>query len=172
MMNELTIDDIKNSVEYQWRKWQIKLSLWSCLIMGVFTFFLFIIVFSVTSNFDVEFIGLGIIVWLLTMGIYVIILLPCCLFYYVKMKYLLNNYKKFNYYETVLDNVSTSYWYRGAIYYTVIINDNGILKRVRTNPCFSSHFLSKFSPEDFTNKKVVGLFDEEMGKFYIVKIVD
>ena len=172
MINDFTVDDIKNSVEYQWRKRQIKLLLWSCLITGAFTFILFIVVFTVSSNYDAKFIGLGIIIWLVTMAIYGLILLPCCLFYYGKMKYLLNNYKKFNSYETVLDSVSTSYMYRGALYYTVIINYNGLSQKVRTNPCFSSHFTSKFTPEDFNNKKVVGLLDEDVSKFYIIKRVD
>ena len=88
------------------------------------------------------------------------------------MRYLLKNYKRFNAYETVLDNVSTSYWYSGAIYYTAIINGNGLSKKVRTNPCFSSHFVSKFKPEDFNNKKVVGLLDEDTGRFYVIKKID
>ena len=172
MNNEFTIDEIKNSVEYQWRKWQIRVLLLSLLIVGVITFFIIIIVFTSVSNADIKFIGIGILAWLFSMGVCVLIFLPICLFYYGKMRYLLKNYKRFNAYETVLDNVSTSYWYRGAVYYTVMINDNGLYKRVRTNPCFSSHFISKFSPEDFNNQKVVGLFDEETDRFYIIKKID
>ena len=170
MNNEFTVNEIKNSVEYQWRKWQLKVLLLSLLIVGVFTLFVLIIVFI--SNGAIEFIGIGIKAWLFCMGICVLAFLPFCLFDYGKMRYLLKNYKRFNSYEAVLDNVSTSYWYRGALYYTVTINDNGLPKKVRTNPCFTSHFLSKFRPEDFNNKKVVGLFDEDSGKFYIIKKVD
>ncbi|MCH5160351.1 MAG: hypothetical protein J1F66_05880 [Clostridiales bacterium] len=172
MNNEFTVDEIKKSVEYQWRKWQIKLLLWSLLIIGIFTFFVFIIVFNIISNFDLQFLGLGIIVWLYSMVVCGLIFLPLGIFDYVKMRYLLKNYQKFNSYEVVLDNVTTSYWLRGAVYYTVIINDNGLSKKARTNPYFSSHFLSKYSLQDYNNKKVVGLFDEDMGKFYIVKKVD
>ena len=170
MNNEFTVEEIKNSVDYQWRKWQLKLLLLILLIAGVLLLFLFLIIF--TSNGGAEFVGIGITVWLFTMGVCVSIFLPFCLFDYCKLRYLLKNYKRFYSYEAVLDNVSTPYWYRGAVYYTVVINGNGLSKKVRTNPCFSSQFLSKFKPEDFNNKKVVGLFDEETDRFYIIKIVD
>ena len=41
------------------------------------------------------------------------------------MRYLLKNYQKFNSYEIVLDKVSTSYAYSGAVYYTITINEEG-----------------------------------------------
>ena len=87
------------------------------------------------------------------------------------MRYLLKHYNKFNAYEVVLDNVSTSYWYRGNIYYTVSIIDNGRRVGADTNPCFSNMVFSKFEPKDFNNKKVVGLYDSQMEKFYIIKRV-
>ena len=34
---------------------------------------------------------------------------------------------------------------------------------------FSSNIFSKFSPEEYNNKKVIGLYDDNLEKFYIVK---
>jgi hypothetical protein len=103
------------------------------------------------------------------MGIFIGIF---CLYYYLKMKYLLKNYEKMKCYETILDRPSTSYEYRGALYYTVVINDSGVSKQVSTNPYFSSSFTSIYHPEDFNNKKVIGLYDAEMDKFYIIKKIN
>ena len=172
MNKEFTVDEIKNSVEYQWRKWQVKFLLWGLLIIGLFTFIIFIIVFSIISNFDSEFIGLGIIVWLFSVGVSGLVSLPFCLYYYGKMRYLLKNYQKFNSYEVVLDKVATSFWYRGTVYYIVTISDNGLSRNTRTNPYFSSYFLAKYSLGDYNNKKVVGLYDADLNRFYIVKKVD
>ena len=70
-----------------------------------------------------------------------------------------------------LDNISTSYAYRGAVYYTVTVNDEGTIRKVRTNPYFSSGTLAKFTLEDYNNKMVIGLYDSQMDKFYIIKKV-
>ena len=121
---------------------------------------------------DLDALKLGIIVWLCYIGLFGLIFGSVSLFYFGKIRYLLKNYQKFASDEVVLDRVSTSYVYRGAIYYTVTVNCDGASKNVDTNPYFSSHFASKFNCEDFNNKKVVGLYDEEKNKFYIVKKVD
>jgi hypothetical protein len=71
----------------------------------------------------------------------------------------------------MLDNVDTSHAYRGAVYYTVTINDEGVTRKVSTNPYFSSGFFEKFALQDYNNKKVVGLYDDQADKFYIVKKV-
>ena len=68
-------------------------------------------------------------------------------------------------YEVKLDDISTSYLYRGATYYTVTIDN----KKVDTNPIFSSSFLSKHSLQDYNNKTVIGLFDKTLNKFYVIR---
>ncbi|MCH5172457.1 MAG: hypothetical protein J1F31_06495 [Erysipelotrichales bacterium] len=168
MKNDFTMEEIKNSVEYQWRKNQVKLYLTLWLIIVGATIFIPIIVSA--SNY--ELIVFGIISWLCAIVIFGLLFGSFALFSYSKMRYLLKNYQKFNSYEVVLDKVSTSYAYRGAIYYTVTINDKDLSKKVDTNPYFSSSLMSKFSCEDYNNKKVVGLYDDNMDKFYIVKRVD
>ena len=85
------------------------------------------------------------------------------------MLYILKHYTMFNSYEVMLDNVSTSYAYRGAVYYTVTINDEGVTRQVSTNAYFSSSMFAKFNLEDYNNKRVIGLYDSQMDRFYIVK---
>lgn len=168
MTNNLTVEEIKNSIEYQWRKQQIKTLLGVWLFIAVITLF---IPFIVTINY-LEFLGFGMLIWLCCMVLVGLIFGVFILFYCSKNRYLLENYKNFNSYEVVLDSVSTSYAYKYSIYYTVKIVDNGITKTVDTNPYFSNSFFSKFYPDNFNNKKVIGLYDSNMEKFYIVKKVN
>ncbi len=168
MKNDFTVNEIKNSVEFQWRKSQVKSYLVIWLIIVCLTIFIPVIICAS----DDELLISGIVSWLCTIGFLGLFFWPFSIFSYSKMRYLLKNYQKFNSYEVVLDKVSTSYAYRRAIYYTVIVNDEGLSKKVDTNPYFSSSLLSKFSCEDYNNKKVVGLYDDKKNKFYIVKRVD
>ena len=54
---------------------------------------------------------------------------------------------------------------------TVTINDEGSTRQVSTNAYFSSGMFAKFTLEDYNNKKVIGLYDSQMDKFYIIKKV-
>ena len=121
MKNDFTINEIKNSVEYQWRKSQVKLYLVIWLIIVCLTIFAPIMV----CVSDCELLVLGFVSWLFTIGVFGAIFVPCSIYSYSKMRYLLKNYQKFNSYEIVLDKVSTSYAYRGAVYYTITINEEG-----------------------------------------------
>ena len=97
--------------------------------------------------------------------------MPIAAYYLSKMRYLLRHYHNFDSYEVVLNNLSTSYFYRGSIFYTVEIMYEGSKRNVNTNPYFSNFLFSKFSINDFNNTKVVGLYDVNKDKFYIVKKV-
>lgn len=165
MKNNFTKKDIKNSVEYQWRKNSVKLlfNLWA-VIAVVMLFAAFIISFD-----DIKNISLSFQIWLIVTAIYSAIFLPFIAYYCYKMVYLLKHYEDFYSYEVILDNVSTSYAYKGAVYYTVTVCDEGISRQVSTNPYFSSSIFAKFALEDYNNKKVIGLYDSEREKFYIVK---
>lgn len=163
MKNNLSVDEIKNSVEYQWRKHHIKINLYIWLLISCITLFIPFVI--AIKNF--EYIGTGLIAWIGFVVFYGLIIGAFILYYVHKNKYLLKNYKNFNTYEVFLDKLSTSFAYKGAIYYKVNVDG----RQVDTNPYFSNMFLSKFSPEDFNNKKVLGLYDEEMDKFYIIKLI-
>ena len=101
--------------------------------------------------------------------VYSLIFIPIIIYYGYKMNYLVKNYSKFYMYEVVLNEVSTSYFYRGAVYYCVKFEHNGKSIYVHTSPCFSSHFLSKIKLEEYNNKKVMVLYDSDLDKVYVIK---
>ena len=158
-------EDIKNSLEYQWRKISLKwvVGLWAATAILIFFGTLII------SLDDIQHIGMTIKICLIVIAVYSLIYLPFVMYYIYKMIYFLKYYEEFNFYEVMLDDVSTSWAYRGAVYYTVTINDDGMIRKVTTNPYFSSGLFAKFPVEDFNNKKVIGLYDKLMDKFYIIK---
>ena len=164
MKNNFTKKDIKNSVEYQWRKNSF------CWLLGIWAFIAVAMLFVILIiGFDDIKSGMGLQVWLIVMSIYSVIYLPFVAYYGYKMFYILKHYAEFNSYEAMLDNVSTSQMYRGAVYYTVTINDEGVTRQVDTNAYFSSSMFAKFTLEDYNNKKVIGLYDSRMDKFYVIK---
>ncbi|MCI6014727.1 MAG: hypothetical protein MRZ09_07055 [Coprobacillus sp.] len=158
---KLSKDDILNSVEYQWRKHQLVLYFYFWLIISIITIFIPLAI-GITN---LEYIA---VVALSCLGVIIFIFLifgSFMLYSYSKMRYLLKNYENMQIYEVKLDDISTSYMYRGAVYYTVTINN----KKVDTNPIFSSLFLSKHLLNDYNNKTVIGLFDESLNKFYVIR---
>ena len=160
---KLSKDDILNSVEYQWRKHNLVLYFYIWLIISIITIFIPIAI-AITN---LEYIVIIILSWLGFIIFMLIIFGLFMLYSYSKMRYLLKNYENMQIYEAKLDYISTSYMYRGATYYTVTINNS----KVDTNPIFSSSFLSKHLLEDYNNKTVIGLLDEALNKFYIIKKV-
>ena len=161
---KLSKDDILNSVEYQWRKHQLVLYFYFWLIISIITIFIPLAI-GITN---LEYIA---VVALSCLGVIILIFLifgSFMLYSYSKMRYLLKNYENMQIYEVKLDNISTSYMYRGAVYYTVTINN----KKVDTNPIFSSSFLSKHLLNDYNNKTVIGLFDESLNKFYVIRKIN
>ena len=164
-MNDIRVEEIKESVEYNWRKNQILILLYAWLLTAGISL---LVPFAVSID-SIELIGMGFLIWLFWMMFIGLFIFVAILFYLNKNRYLLKNYQNFNAYEVVLDRFSTSYAYKGAIYYTVNILGNGVRKNVDTNPYFSSTIFSKFSPEEYNNKKVIGLYDDNLEKFYIVQ---
>ena len=160
---KLSKDDILNSVEYQWRKHQLVLYFYIWLIISIISIFI-PLTLAITN---LEYIVIIMLSWLGFIIFMLLIFGPFMLYSYSKMRYLLKNYENMQIYEVKLDNISTSYMYRGAVYYTVTINNS----KVDTNPIFSSSFFSKHLLEDYNNKTVIGLFDEVLNKFYIIKKV-
>ena len=161
---KLSKDDILNSVEYQWRKHQLVLYFYFWLIISIITIFIPLAI-GITN---LEYIA---VVALSCLGVIILIFLifgSFMLYSYSKMRYLLKNYENMQIYEVKLDDISTSYMYRGAVYYTVTINN----KKVDTNPIFSSSFLSKYLLNEYNNKTVIGLFDESLNKFYVIRKIN
>lgn len=168
MKNDFTENEIKQSVEYQWRNNQIKILLGIWLFISIAIF----IVPLLGMIMELEIIGVTLLIWLFFVIMFGVILGGFSLSYYFKNKYFVKNYMNFSCHEVVLDKVVTSLMSRGSIYYKVTIIDENIKKEVDTNPYFSNYLFSKFIPEDYNNKKVVGLYDKNENKFYIIKKVN
>ena len=168
MKNDFTENEIKQSVEYQWRNNQIKIHLGIWLFISIAIF----IVPLMGIIMDFEIIGVTLFIWLVFVIMFGVILGGFSLSYYFKNKYFVKNYMNFSCHEVVLDKVVTSLMSRGSIYYKVTIIDENTKKEIDTNPYFSNYLFSKFLPEDYNNKKVVGLYDKNENKFYIIKKVN
>ena len=168
MKNDFTENEIKQSVEYQWRNNQIKILLGIWLFISIAIF----IVPLLGMIMELEIIGVTLLIWLFFVIMFGVILGGFSLSYYFKNKYFVKNYMIFSCHEVVLDKVVTSLMSRGSIYYKVTIIDENTKKEIDTNPYFSNYLFSKFLPEDYNNKKVVGLYDKNENKFYIIKKVD
>lgn len=121
---------------------------------------------------ELEIIGVTLLIWFVFVIMFGVILGGFSLSYYFKNKYFVKNYMNFSCHKVVLDKVVTSLMSRGSIYYKVTIIDENTKKEIDTNPYFSNYLFSKFLPEDYNNKKVVGLYDKNENKFYIIKKVD
>ena len=165
MNNVFTTEDIKSSIEYKWRKSSV------ILLSSIYAIVEVVMLFAalIMNLDDIKYIGLSFQIWLIVTATYSVIFLPFIAFYCYKMIYLLKNYQRFDSYEVMLDNVSTSYAYGGAVYYTVVVDVDGERRQVATNPYFSSGLFATFTLEDYNNKKVIGLYDRTKDKFYIVK---
>ena len=168
MKNDFTENEIKQSVEYQWRNNQIKILLGIWLFISIAIF----IVPLLGMIMELEIIGVTLLIWLFFVIMFGVILGGFSLSYYFKNKYFIKNYMNFSCHEVVLDKVVTSLMSRGSIYYKVTIIDENTKKEIDTNPYFSNYLFSKFLPEDYNNKKVVGLYDKNENKFYIIKKVN
>lgn len=168
MKNDFTENEIKQSVEYQWRNNQIKILLGIWLFISIAIF----IVPLLGMIMELEIIGVTLLIWLFFVIMFGFFLGGFSLSYYFKNKYFVKNYMNFSCHEVVLDKVVTSLMSRGSIYYKVTIIDENTKKEIDTNPYFSNYLFSKFLPEDYNNKKVVGLYDKKENKFYIIKKVD
>ena len=158
---KLTRDDILNSVEYQWRKRQLVLYFYIWLIVSIITIFIPTAI-GITNP---EYIAVVALSWLGVIIFMFLIFGSFMLYSYSKMRYLLKKYENMQIYEVKLDDISTSYMYRGAVYYTVTINN----KKVDTNPIFSSSIFSKHSLNEYNNKTIIGLFDKTLNKFYVIR---
>lgn len=160
----LTKEDIKNSVAYQWRKYTLKWTLFALCAIA----FLMTLTMLATNPGDMEYIRWSLMYGLYGTVVYVALFAPFALYQGYKMRYLLKNYEKFGIYEVVLDQV---YSRRGACYYTVTIRYDGQTRKTCTQPYFSSKIFAKFPLEEYNNQKVIGLYDDRLDKFYVLKKV-
>jgi hypothetical protein len=144
---------IKNSLECQWRKEQVKLLIivWAgaCILS-------LILMFAIGIDLrELGFIILGLGALVTFLG-----LMPVGLYYYSQYLKIVKNYDQYDKYEVLLDKPSSSYLYDYAIFYTVSFTTiDGERVTLDTKPIWSS--FSKFSIAEYNNKKVDILYDKE-----------
>ena len=165
--NVLTIVDIKNSVEYFWRKRQI---IWLFAAFGI-TICAAIIYCIFQAMLTGDFL-IVLIVFFASIFTIALILVPFVIYFFVKLRYLTKNYFKLPLFEVELQDIHTSFSYRGAVYFSVHIKTDEISRKVDTNPLFSSwSWTGKLELERYNGKKVRALFDEKLDKLFVIDLL-
>lgn len=164
-MNNLKDEDIKNSIEYNWRIYLRNIYLVILIILYCISLIpaIYILNSEVQNVFDSFLMMLGI-----PFGIYSVSLLPSILYNQYKANYLLKNYKNMEVFEVLLDHPATSFIHKQCIYYQVSFKQGNKEVSADTNPYFDGGFLTKYSMSDYNNQKVKGLYDPSHDKFYIL----
>ena len=89
MKNNITIEEIKESVEYNWRKNQIIILLYAWLLVAGISL---LVPFAVIID-SFELVGMGFLIWLFWMLFIGLFIFVAILFYLNKNRYLLKNYQ-------------------------------------------------------------------------------
>ncbi len=152
----VTKEMIKNSMEAKWRK-------------------RFIVMFVILIAICVPFIG-GIFCsdksfadMIKSLVVSMIPLLLILLYETVRYFMLFLHRKDYEIYEVLLDRPTTSFWYRGCVYFTVDIDTkSGIGIFRKTKPLWSDYPLSKFKAWEYMNSKIHIAYDEERDKMIIL----
>ena len=153
----LTKEMVKNSIEAKWRKNQMSLH-------GVIALIIFVVIFFSTlvaglQHGDIllalEVSGIVILIYALLFGCFI-------LYYAYKYFTLFKDLERYEIYEVILDKPSTSYLYRGAIYYTVSFTTNKKETITQdTKPFWSSAVFAAFQLEEYNNKKIEIAYNPE-----------
>ena len=73
-------------------------------------------------------------------------------------------------YEVRLDHTGTSYWYRGAIYYTVTIETKaGYKVSADTKPLWSGGAFASFRLDDYNNKKIEIAYNQNTDEMMVLR---
>lgn len=152
----ITKEKIQNSIEARWRK---RLIAYCGACIGLYVFVVLTAVINHKSLADspggLAFPGL-------------VLLIP---FFYEIVRYfmLFSRVENYEIYEVLLDRPTTSFWYRGCVYFTVGIDlKRGIGIFRKTKPIWSDHFLSKFKAWEYMNSKVQIAYDDEKDRMIVL----
>ena len=152
----VTKEMIKNSMEAKYRKSHLKI----CLIMyGVALFGVFG-VWACNEPFSELFREVG--AYIVAFG-----LLGC----YDGIRYLMLFWRRKSYgiYEVLLDRPTSSWIFKGCVYFTITIElKSGIGIIRRTKAMWSDHPFSKFKAWEYMNSKIHIAYDEERDKMIIL----
>lgn len=162
----ITKQEIKNSLDAKWRLKQIflycGLSIFIIIVLGVE------MLFSISDVTDKE-ISKSIISVLFTTTIFISLIFIIPLMYQLFQYFrLFKDIDKYGKYEVVLDHPEVSYMYRHSVYYNIeLTTKTGNRVQLDTLPMFSS-FSMNCSLEDYNNKTVYLLYNEEKEKMCIL----
>lgn len=164
--NDFTTEDVKNSVEYRWRKKQADVHFYVLLFWVAISF----VVFLIVAAKDLDFFWLTMLIWAIITAVVSTPFVCAIIYHRSKNKYLLKHFAEFSRHEVILNKPHSSINYRRSVYYTVTICVDGMQQNVNTNACFSDALLSAgMTIDEYNNKIVAGLYDEQTDKFYVIK---
>lgn len=159
MKNNFTKQDIKNSVEYKSKYRNFK------IILICFVLLVLLACCSVDSSMEDEKfeISTSLICFLVVI---IILYVVCFIITSNRANYILKNYHKFNAYEVNLQYPRNSLNpKRNEHFYRIVLDIEGEKKVVDTDG------ISFKKSMDLEHKKVIGLYDEEKERFYIIKVI-
>ena len=160
----LTKDMVKSSMEAKWRMNQLKMYI---AIPGIFL--LFIAFVGVISGLQHGDFALSFEVTGIVMLVFALMFLPFVLFTLYKYRALFQNLNDYEIYEVRLDHPGTSYWYRGAIYYTVTIETKaGYKVSADTKPLWSGGAFASFRLDEYNNKKIRIAYNEQTDEMMVL----
>lgn len=160
----ITKDIVKSSMEAKWRMNQLKMYI---AIPGIFL--LFIAFVGVISGLQHGDFALSFEITGIVMLVFALMFLPFVLFALYKYRALFKNLNDYEIYEVRLDHPGTSYWYRGAIYYTVTIETKaGYRVSMDTKPLWSGGAFASFRLDEYNNKKIKIAYNEQTDKMMVL----
>ena len=163
MYNNLTIGDVKESIEYRWLRHRILCFVMAWLIIALVSIIPLIIVHVHYWDYAVR----GFWIWMLTSIVLGFVFLSLSVPYIRKITYFKKHYKDYKVYNVFLEKVNPAYGME--ISFTVTIDEGRKEYEVPTSPCFSNNIGAIFSVEEYINCEVVGIYDTDLQRFYIIR---
>ncbi len=159
----LTKEQVKHSMEAKWRLHQARL--YAILLAVILGFFLFAALSSLTLHgFSSKNIETALFACGMAALIFFLAFAPFVLFYLYRYLSLFRDLETYIIHEVTLERPSTSYWYRGAVYYTVQIENQNI----DTLPLWSSGIFSQFSLAEYNNRTIKVAYSEALAKLIVL----
>ena len=162
----ITKETIKNSLNAKWHLHN--LSTYSIVGLVYGAVMLFIAIFAALMHGDF------ILAISITGGIFLFFALaisPFVIYEAHRYRSLFESIDKYEIFEARLDRPSTSYWVRGAIYYTVTFKtSDGETVTADTRPMWSSAPLARNQLSDYNNKTVTLAYDKENDRLVVLDL--
>ena len=159
----VTKDQIKNSMEYQWRLSQCRtyLAVWGvALVFGLIGGF--------SGGIKLNSAKDGLFISLVIAGIFSVPLLPAAFYPLVQIVRLMKQAEKCTVHRVMLDRPATSVMNRGAVYYTVEFTQDGECFIRETKPLWSSAPMARFQLEEYNNKQINILYNRESDQVFVL----